>query len=163
MVVADRPGFAQSQPDGVVGSIADQADALHPGKVQALVLVSPFFGERGETAQRLTGLGGLVRPMLPRDLKNSIAEVRGQAAQLPAARAALKGLTVPVLVVHGDADDFVPVASARTIARDGGPAGRTQLVEVPGGDHFLNACCVPALLSAFEKAAALASSPPQPR
>ena len=28
------------------------------------------------------------------------------------------------------------------------------LVTVPGGDHFLNACCVPALLEAFEQAIA---------
>lgn len=190
MVVADRPGFALSEPQGVVGSIGDQADALsplleaapgqqvilvgqsygapiaalmaqrHPDKVQALILVSPFFGERGKTARRLTGLGGMVRPMLPRDLKNSIAEVKGQAVQLPAARAALKGLTVPVLVVHGDADDFVPVASARALASGGGPDGRTRMIEVPGGDHFLNACCVPALIAAFQTAAAMTAAQP---
>jgi len=183
MVVADRPGFALSEPREVVGSISDQADALapmldaapgqrvilvgqsygapiaalmatrHPGKVQALVMMSAFFGERGATARRLTGLGGAVRPMLPRDLRNSIAEVRGQAPQLPAARAALAALTIPVVVVHGDADSFVPVTAARTMAREGHPAGPTALIEVPGGDHFLNACCVPTLIGAVRKAA----------
>jgi len=185
MVVADRPGFALSEPAGVVGSISDQAEALsalldvapgqkvilvgqsygapiatlmaarYPDRVQALVLMSPFYGERGTTARRLTGLGGMVRPMLPRDLKNAIAEVRGQAPQLPAARAALAGLAQPVVVLHGEADTFVPLSSARALAQSRG-ATPTTLVVVPGGDHFLNACCVPALVGAIETAAGMA-------
>ncbi|MCF8506009.1 MAG: alpha/beta hydrolase [Caulobacter sp.] len=184
MVVADRPGFALSEPAGVVGSISDQAEALsallevapgqkvilvgqsygapiatlmaarYPDRVQALVLMSPFYGERGTTARRLTGLGGMVRPMLPRDLKNAIAEVRGQAPQLPAARAALAGLALPVVVLHGEADTFVPVSSARALAQGRG-AAPTTLVVVPGGDHFLNACCVPALVGAIGTAAGM--------
>jgi hypothetical protein len=30
------------------------------------------------------------------------------------------------------------------------------MVAVPGGDHFLNACCVPALIGALETAAEMA-------
>ena len=190
MVVADRPGFALSEPVGVVGSISDQAEALsalldvapgqkvilvgqsygapiatlmaarYPDRVQALVLMSPFYGERGTTAQRLTGLGGVVRPMLPRDLKNAIAEVRGQAPQLPAARAALAGLALPVVVLHGEADTFVPLSSARALAQSRG-AAPTTLVVVPGGDHFLNACCVPALVGAIETAAGMVEKSPR--
>lgn len=186
MVAVDRPGFAASQPLQAVGSISDQADALAalltaepgqkillvgqsygapiaalmaaraPDKVAALVLVSPFFGERGRQARRLTGLGGMVRPMLGRDLKNSLTEVRGQPPQLPAARAALAGLKIPVVIVQGSADDFVPPKVARDLADQGHPLGPTRYVEVPGGDHFLNACCVPALIGAFRTAADLA-------
>jgi pimeloyl-ACP methyl ester carboxylesterase len=186
MIVADRPGFALSEPAEAVGSISDQADALaplldaapgqkvilvgqsygapiaslmaarHPDKVQAVVLMSAFFGERGATARRLTSLGGMVRPMLPRDLKNSIAEVRGQASQLPAARAALMGLRQPVVVLHGEVDTFVPVASARALAAGRGKSP-TLMIETPGGDHFLNACCVPALIGALERAAGMAT------
>lgn len=185
MVVADRPGFALSEPQGVVGSINDQVQALsalldvapgqkvilvgqsygapiatlmaqrYPDRVQALVLMSPFYGERGKTARRLTGLGGMVWPMLPRDLKNSIAEVKGQAPQLPAARSALAGLTIPVLVLHGEADTFVPLGSARALAASRGEAP-TAMIAVPAGDHFLNACCVPALIGALETAAEMA-------
>lgn len=191
MVVADRPGFALSEPQTVVGAISDQAEALsamlaaapgqkvilvgqsygapiaalmaarYPDRVQALVLMSPFFGERGETARRLTGLGGMVRPLLPRDLKNSIAEVRGQPPQLPPARAAVASLTIPVVVVHGDADSFVPIASARSLAASRG-AAPTAMIAVPGGDHFLNACCVPALIGALETAAKMAEGPAGP-
>lgn len=193
MVVADRPGFALSEPREVVGSIADQAEALsalldaapgqkvilvgqsygapiatlmaqrYPDKVQALVLMSPFFGERGQTARRLTGLGGVVWPMLPRDLKNSIAEVKGQPPQLPAARAALTALPIPVVVLHGDADTYVPISSARALEASRG-AAPTAMVVAPAGDHFLNACCVPALIGALARAVAMseaAASPPR--
>ena len=187
MTVVDRPGFALSEPQGVVGSISEQAEALsalldvapgqklilvgqsygapiatlmaarYPDRVQALVLMSPFYGERGRTARRLTGLGGMVRPVLPRDLKNSIAEVRGQAPQLPAALAALAGLTIPVVVLHGEADSFVPITSAQALAATRG-ALTTAMIPVPGGDHFLNVCCVPALMGALERAASLAEA-----
>ncbi len=186
MVAVDRPGFSASQPFEAVGSISDQADAMapllaaepgqrimlvgqsygapiaslmaarHPDQVAVLVLVSPFFGDRGKQARRLTGLGGMVKPMLGRDLKNSLTEVRGQPGQLPAARAALAGLTIPLVVVQGLADDFVPPAAARDLADKGHPLGPTQFVGVPGGDHFLNACCVQALVGAFQTAAGLA-------
>jgi pimeloyl-ACP methyl ester carboxylesterase len=188
MVAVDRPGFSASEPAQAVGSISDQADAMaplldaepgqrimlvgqsygapiaalmaarHPDRVQALVLVSPFFGDRGKQARRLTGLGGLVKPMLGRDLKNSLTEVRGQPAQLPAARTALAGLTMPLVVVQGLSDDFAPPATARALAEKGHPLGPTRFVGVPGGDHFLNACCVAALVGAFQTAAGMADA-----
>jgi hypothetical protein len=52
--------------------------------------------------------------------------------------------------VHGDDDTFVPLQADQRIAAEYGHT----LVEVPGGDHFLNACCVPALLASFEQAIA---------
>lgn len=189
MVVADRPGFAKSEPQTVVGQISDQADALapmlahapgqkvilvgqsygapiasliaarHPGSVQALILMSAFYGDRGATAKKLTGLGGWIGPVLPRDLKNSLAEVNGQAPQLPAARAALASLSIPVIVLHGDADTFVPIRAAETLAATASPGAPATFIKVPGGDHFLNACCVPALLSAINTAVSLADRP----
>jgi pimeloyl-ACP methyl ester carboxylesterase len=184
VIVADRPGFSLSEPRGAVRDLAAQADALapmletrpgqrvllvgqsfgapvatlmaqrHPEQVAAVLLVSSFFGEKGATARRLFGVGRIVRPVLPRDLRNSITEVLAQDAQLPAVFAALSGLSQPVVFVHGDTDTFVPLTSAQRISAQ---HNRT-LVEVPGGDHFLNACCVPALLAAMETAIAEAEA-----
>lgn len=191
MIVADRPGFRTSEPDGAVRDISKQADALapmlearpgqrvllvgqsfgapvatlmaerYPDRVQALVLVSAFFGDRGPTARRMIGVGGVVRPLLPRDLRNSISEISAQPEQLPAVWTALRGLQQPIVFLHGDNDTFVPLEADQRIAAEYGHT----LITVPGGDHFLNACCVPALLEAMEQAIAEAegreaASPP---
>lgn len=180
LIVADRPGFAQSEPREAVRDLARQADALapmlearpdqrvllvgqsfgapvatlmaarHPDRVDAIVLVSAYFGDRGPTARRMLGVGRIARPLLPRDLRNSIIEVSAQTDQLPAVWEAFTGLTQPVVFVHGDDDSFVPLEADRRIADEYGHT----LVTVPGGDHFLNACCVPALLAAMEQAIA---------
>ena len=55
-----------------------------------------------------------------------------------------------VVFVHGDDDTFVPLAADQRIAAEYGHT----LITVPDGDHFLNACCVPALLGAMEQAIA---------
>ncbi len=179
MIVADRPGFAASDPRGAVTRIEAQAQALEamlgdtpdqkvilvgqsyggpiaavlaarrPDKVKALVLMSAFFGERGPTIRRLSALGSLVRPALPRDMKNALAEIDNQTPQLPQARAALAELKIPVIVLHGDDDDFIPLAAAQRLAAAAGPRG--EFIAAPGGDHFLNACCVDAVLAAVER------------
>lgn len=182
IIVADRPGFALSEPQEAVRDLAQQAEALSPmletrpgqrilivgqsfgapvatlmashyaDRVDAVVLVSAYFGDRGPTARRMLGVGRVTRPILPRDLRNSIAEVSAQQDQLPAVWQAFEGLSQPVVFVHGDRDTFVPIQADREIADRHGHT----LVAIPGGDHFLNACCVPALLEAMETAIAQA-------
>jgi pimeloyl-ACP methyl ester carboxylesterase len=196
MIVADRPGFRDSQPEDAVRDIAKQADALAPmldarpgqrvllvgqsfgapvatlmaqryaDQVDAVVLMSAYFGDRGPTARRMFGVGQVVRPVLSRDLRNAITEVSAQPEQLPGVWAALRGLQQPIVFLHGDNDSFVPIQADQRIAAEYGHT----LITVPGGDHFLNACCAPALLSAFEQAIAEAegragAAPPavQPR
>jgi pimeloyl-ACP methyl ester carboxylesterase len=186
MIVADRPGFAESEPNAAVTSIEAQAEALEPmlgdidgqkviligqsyggpiatvlaarrpDKVKALVLMSAFFGDRGPTIRRLSALGSLVRPALPRDMKNALAEIDQQKPQLPQARAALGSLAIPVIVLHGDRDTFITPADARRLAVAAGP--RAEFMNAPGGDHFLNACCVDSVLGAVERGVAAAES-----
>lgn len=180
IIVADRPGFRSSEPEEAVRDITQQADALaamldtrpgervlligqsfgapvatlmasrYPDRVHAVVLVSPYFGDRGPTARRMFGVGRLFHGMLPRDMRNSITEVTAQTEQLPGVWTALRGLDQPLVFLHGDDDTFVPLEASQRIAAEYGHT----LIAVPGGDHFLNACCVPALLEAFEQAIA---------
>lgn len=184
MIVIDRPGFSASEPEGPVLDLQKQADAMapalatpggrpvllvgqsfgapiaaimaaeHPDKVRALVLASSYFGVRGRTARRLMTAGSIVRPLLPHDLRNSVAEMNGQSRQLPQAWAALESLRMPVAFVHGDQDTFVPEDAAIGFARTYG----AEFIPVPGGDHFLNACCVRALIASFEAAIARAEA-----
>lgn len=193
IVVADRPGFRSSEPDEAVRELGKQADALsamlaarpgqrvllvgqsfgapvatllaarYPDRVHAMVLMSPYFGDRGPTARRMIGAGRALHAILPRDMRNSITEVIAQTDQLPAVWAALRGLDQPIVFVHGDDDTFVPLEASQRLAAEYGHT----LTVVPDGDHFLNACCVPALLAAFEQAIAEAelrasATPPPP-
>lgn len=193
LIVADRPGFRTSEPEDAVRDLAKQAEALspmlearegqrillvgqsfgapvatlmaarYPDRVDAVVLVSAYFGDRGPTARRLIGAGRLFHGVLPRDLRNSISEMTAQTDQLPAVWSALRGLHQPIVFVHGDDDSFVPLEADQRIANEYGHT----LITVPGGDHFLNACCVPALLAAMEQAIAEAegrqlANPPAP-
>jgi pimeloyl-ACP methyl ester carboxylesterase len=186
MVVADRPGFAQSEPKHAVTDIEKQAEALapmlqvrpgervvlvgqsfgapiaimmaknHPDQVNALVLLSAYFGDRGPTANRMYGVGRVVQFALGRDLKNALSEVHNQRRQLPEVWSALSRLSMPVLFVHGDRDSFITLASARRVAQ----RYERPLVVVPHGDHFINACCVAPLMDAVEQAIATAEAAP---
>jgi pimeloyl-ACP methyl ester carboxylesterase len=175
IIVADRPGFKGSGPDGAITDIATQARALSvllepttPGqrvilagqsyggpistlmaannrdKVSGLILLSAFFGERGPTIHGLSVAGSIGGGLIGRDMKNGLAELRNQKPQLPGVFAALDGLTLPIVVLHGEKDSFVTMAAARRLAT----RTKAPLIEVPKGDHFLNACCVNDVLGA---------------
>jgi pimeloyl-ACP methyl ester carboxylesterase len=166
MVVVDRPGFACSEPEVCVPDITVQAKALapllepvpgqrvllvgqsygaaiatlmaanQPDRIDSLLLLSGFFGELGPTAHMLVELGARCWPLIPRDLRNAITEVKGQRPQLRKMRAALSRLTVPLYSVHGDRDDFAPLQVAQTLSR--WKKGGLRFSVAPGADHFLN-------------------------
>lgn len=168
MLVVDRPGFAGSEPVEYVGDIRVQAAALAPllqtapgqklmlvgqsygaaiaalmasaapRRVRSLVLLSGYFGESGPTAKWLVDWGSKLLAFIPRDLKNAVREVSGQACQIEHLYAALEQATMPVHVLHGTRDDFAPLTAAeRLFARIAHRRGaRFQAVE--GADHFLN-------------------------
>jgi pimeloyl-ACP methyl ester carboxylesterase len=177
VVVADRPGFKGSGPKEAVTDIPTQARALsvllepsnpgqkvillgqsyggpiatlmaanNPEKVQGLILASAFFGEQGPTIKRLGFVGGLTRGFLGSDLKNGLDELARQGPQLPNVFAALDRLTLPVVVLHGSKDTFVTMGAATRLAT----RAKAPLIEVPNGDHFLNACCVGDILRAVD-------------
>lgn len=168
MIVVDRPGYACSEPHDVVPDIAVQAEALapllhvapgqrlmlvgqsygaaiatlmaaaNPSVVSSLVLLSSYLGEPGPTARWLLDLGARALPLIPSDLRNAVIEVSGQPAQLPRMRAALERLTMPVHVLHGDADDFAPLALAQALASEARLHLPPRFEAVAGANHFLN-------------------------
>ena len=190
MAVVDRPGFGCSEPADCVLDLSIQAQALaplldsapgqrvllvgqsygaaiaalmaaaQPDKIGALVLLSGLFGEMGPTAARLVELGRRVHGVIPRDLRNAITEVRAQPSQLSVAREALSRLSMPIHIVHGENDDFAPIAAARALAAALSGLADIHFRPVAHGDHFLNEGPPELLLAHLE--AAIASAPPEP-
>jgi pimeloyl-ACP methyl ester carboxylesterase len=180
MLVVDRPGYAGSEPQEPITDIRVQAQALapvldaprgqkvllvgqsygaaiaalmaeaNPGKVEALVMLSGFFGEPGPTARWLMDVGGKTLKMLPRDLRHAVLEASGQRAQLPHAKRALARLRVPIHMIHGDKDDFAPIEVAERLAAEVETRQPIRFVRTPGANHFLNDGPAEVLISALE-------------
>ena len=168
MIVVDRPGFAASEPATCVPDIRLQAQALlpvletapgqkvllvgqsygaaiatlmasmAPKPLAGVVLLSSFLGEFGPTARWLVDLGSKVLSLIPRDLRHAVMEVSGQAGQLSHMREALRRLRVPMHVIHGDQDDFAPIALAETLVKETRTRAPIRFERVPGANHFLN-------------------------
>lgn len=181
MVVVDRPGFAASEPAACVPDIRLQAIALsplleaapgqrillvgqsygaaiatvmasrNPRPLAGVVLLSSFLGEPGPTARFLVNLGMRVLSMIPRDLRNAILEVSGQSVQLVHMRQALNRLSVPVHVIHGDADDFAPIELAEKLVAETKSRAPMRFWKVPGANHFMNDGPADVLISALER------------
>jgi pimeloyl-ACP methyl ester carboxylesterase len=191
MLVVDRPGFACSEPEECIPDITIQAEALapvlepvpgqkvllvgqsygaaiatlmaanQPDRVDSLLLLSGFFGELGPTARLLVETGARLWPMMPRDLRNAITEVKAQRPQLKKMRAALKQLSLPIHSVHGDRDDFAPLQVAQTLSR--WKKGGLRFAVAPGANHFLNDGPTEPLLMQLEAAIAGLGRPVAPR
>ena len=181
MIVVDRPGFAASEPATCVPDIRLQAVALsplletqpgqkillvgqsygaaiatvmaarNPKALAGVVLLSSYLGEPGPTARFLVNLGLRALNLIPRDLRNAILEVSGQAPQLAHMRQALRRLNVPVHVIHGDADDFAPIELAERLVAETHSRKPMSFIRVPGGNHFMNDGPVEVMLNVLER------------
>jgi pimeloyl-ACP methyl ester carboxylesterase len=180
MVVVDRPGFAGSEPAICVPDLHLQADALapltatlpgqrlllvgqsygaaiatlmagrRPRNLAGLVLVSSYLGEMGPTGRWVMALGSRALGVIPRDLRNAVAEVSQQRDQLAIMRRWLPRLNVPVHMVHGELDDFAPIEVARRLAREIRTRHPLRFHTAPGANHFLNDGPAEELLAALE-------------
>jgi pimeloyl-ACP methyl ester carboxylesterase len=191
MIVVDRPGFAASEPATCVPDIRLQAVALsplldtapgqkillvgqsygaaiatvmaarNPKALAGVVLLSSYLGEPGPTARFLVNLGLRALNLIPRDLRNAILEVSGQAPQLAHMRQALRRLNVPVHVIHGDADDFAPIELAEQLVAEQPSRRPLNFIRVPGANHFLNDGPVEVMMSVLEQCIPV-PAPPKP-
>jgi pimeloyl-ACP methyl ester carboxylesterase len=141
-VIADAMAVAQwAGPCVLIGSslgglaAAHAAAALH-GHVRGVVLIAPAFGfverlvARNPAGSRLTVVLSDGRSLLLHERFLDDARLQDEAT------AAVR-LRQPVLIVHGEFDEVVPVGESH---RFFGRLGQTEkaLWVVPGGDHRLN-------------------------
>lgn len=131
---------ARGLPLVLVGSSAGgcvSAEAVRRGaKVDALALLGApaawlFFAGDGPTGvQRITGEAGMaLAPEVLEDPTSWVAEFETITTEN-----AIAEVKVPTLILHGTADDVVPVAHAHMIAAR---APEAELVIVDGAPHFL--------------------------
>jgi pimeloyl-ACP methyl ester carboxylesterase len=180
MIVVDRPGYAASEPMHPVTDIRVQAQALapvltaargqrvmlvgqsygaaiaslmadaNPAQVESLVLLSGFFGEPGPTARWLIEVGSKTLKIIPRDLRHAVIEASGQKPQLAHAKQALRRLTIPIHMIHGDQDDFAPIEAAERLAAETVTRRPIRFIRTAGANHFLNDGPAEQLLAALE-------------
>ncbi len=132
--VLEHTGPAVVAGSSLGGLVGAYAAAARPELVRALALLAPALGLLADLGAMLDargrlwtndGQGFVVEPRVLADAK--ALDEHGLAARL----------CVPVLVVHGAADDVIPFrASERLFAAI--PHAQKQLWIVPGGDHRLN-------------------------
>jgi pimeloyl-ACP methyl ester carboxylesterase len=126
------------------------ASMAAPKSLGGVVMLSSFLGEFGPTAKWLVELGAKVMTMIPKDLRHAVMEVTGQSGQLAQVREALARLKVPVHVIHGDQDDFAPIALAEMLAKEARTRTPMRFERVAGANHFLNDGPAEALLASLE-------------
>jgi pimeloyl-ACP methyl ester carboxylesterase len=95
------------------GPIAAWAAAEHPERVAGVVLLAASVDPALETVHPMQRVGARApfRHWLPRTLRNANAELMALRPELEALAPRLATIRAPVLIVHGTADDLVPVAN----------------------------------------------------
>jgi pimeloyl-ACP methyl ester carboxylesterase len=78
-----------------------------------------------------------VRRLLPRAIRNANAELMALQPELVALQDLLARITAPVFIVHGTADDLVPVANVPFMQQRLRAARCRETLLLEGRNHFL--------------------------
>ncbi len=121
------------------GPIVARVAADHPDRVAGLVLLAASLDPALEAIHPLQYVGawGLVKPLLPRMLRNANAELMALKPELESLALALPRITAKVVIVHGTRDDLVPVANVPFMQAHLTGARCVKTVLLEGQNHFL--------------------------
>lgn len=119
------------------GELALKAAVDFPGAVQGVVAVSALIEEPHDYALTLEKIGAdsRVEERIPNRWKKTRTEVTERRKQIGPLLEAVRDLTVPVEVVHGDFDSIVPKSNSEKLMEYLGDKGHLEII--PGGTHYL--------------------------
>jgi pimeloyl-ACP methyl ester carboxylesterase len=121
------------------GPIVAQVAAEHPQAVAGVILLSASLDPALEEIHPMQHVGNWapIRALLPRAIRNANAELLALQPELVALARLLPSVTAPVFIVHGSADELVPVANVPYMQNrlSGARCQHTTLLQ--GRNHFL--------------------------
>ena len=121
------------------GPVVARVAADEPQRIAGVVLLAASLSPELETIHPMQHVGAwpLVRSLLPRAIRNANAELMALKPELEALALDLPRITAPVVIVHGTADDLVPVANVPFMQARLTGARCVKTVLLPGRNHFL--------------------------
>jgi pimeloyl-ACP methyl ester carboxylesterase len=136
------------------GPVVARVAAERRGRIHAVVLLAAALDPALESVHPLQRVGNWpwVRRVLPRPIRNANAELLALRGELETLAPLLARIDARVLIVHGDADDLVPVANVPYMQRCLTGAASVQTTLLPGGNHFLPWNARPEVLGALQRA-----------
>lgn len=99
------------------GPIATELVFHAPEKIDSVILLSPTLEPRGEErnflkrTSQVVALTPIIRNLINPNLYNAAVELRGVPTEMRGLEEDMKNITVPVTIIHGDADKIAPVSN----------------------------------------------------
>lgn len=121
------------------GPIVTEAAADFPDKVGGLVILAGALDPSQEHIHWLQYVGEwpVIRPLLPRMIRNSNQELMPLKGQLEQLQGKLNRVMCPVEIVHGTKDRLVPYANVAFMQHEFERNPMVHLMTIPNQDHFL--------------------------
>jgi pimeloyl-ACP methyl ester carboxylesterase len=121
------------------GPIAAWLAAEHPDCVAGLVILAGSLDPDLEEWRWYNEVASwwVVQWALPDEIVRANREVRDAAEQARALRPLLARIRCPVIIIHGTADDLVPLGNAEYARREMAGAANVETLIIDGEGHFL--------------------------
>lgn len=121
------------------GAVVARVAAEQPQRVAALLLLAASLDPAMEQIHPMQHVGAWrpVERLLPRTLRNANAELMAFKPELEALLPLLPRITAKVVIVHGSADDLVPIANVPFMQAHLTGARCVRTTVLDGRNHFL--------------------------
>lgn len=143
------------------GPIIAQLAADAPELVVALVILAGSLDPAQENVPFIQYVGDTwpISTLLPRAMRNANREIIALKPELERLAPRLPAIKVPVVIMHGTADDLVPVANVAFMKAHLTGAPILELTVMEGQNHFLPWNAKSQVIAAIDKAAHDADAP----